>query len=116
MSSFCERKLSEEDLLGCWEIVSCKLSDECYSAVEGVQFHLEEGGDLIWIVPPALEQESLPFFSCETFVFDSFSGELVCYGNNVDKIALKVSKLITREYEDMIDHCSYMHNLSSCEM
>ena len=33
-----------------------------------VQFHLEEGGDLIWIVPPALEQESLPFFSCETFV------------------------------------------------
>jgi len=49
-------------------------------------------------------------------VFDSFSGELVCYGNNVDKIALKVSKLITREYEDMIDHCSYMHNLSSCEM
>ena len=33
-----------------------------------VQFQLEEGGDLIWIVPPALEQESLPFFSCETFV------------------------------------------------
>lgn len=33
-----------------------------------VQFHLEEGGDLIWKVPPALEQESLPFFSCETFV------------------------------------------------
>ena len=25
------------------------------------------------------------------FQFDSFSGELVCYGNNVDKIALKVS-------------------------
>ena len=33
-----------------------------------VQFQLEEGGDLIWKVPPALEQESLPFFSCETFV------------------------------------------------
>ncbi|KAL9955418.1 hypothetical protein ACROYT_G036744 [Oculina patagonica] len=89
MSSFSDRKPSEEDLLGCWEIVSCRLSDDCYPAVEGVQFHLEEGGDLIWKVPPASEQETLPFFSCETFVFDSFSGELVCYGNNVDKIALK---------------------------
>ncbi|KAL9955417.1 hypothetical protein ACROYT_G036741 [Oculina patagonica] len=89
MSSFSDRKPSEEDLLGCWEIVACRLSDDCYPAVEGVQFHLEEGGDLIWKVPPASEQETLPFFSCETFVFDSFSGELVCYGNNVDKIALK---------------------------
>ena len=33
-----------------------------------VKFNLEEGGDLIWSVPPASEQDTLPFFSCETFV------------------------------------------------
>ncbi|RMX49172.1 hypothetical protein pdam_00021260 [Pocillopora damicornis] len=91
MDEVCDRKPSEEDLLGCWEIVSCKLQEERYPDVEGVQFSLEEGGDLIWSVPPTSEQDTLPFFSCETFVVDGFSGELVCYGSNVDKIALRCS-------------------------
>ena len=47
-----------------------------------VQFHLEEGGDLIWMVPPALEQESLPFFSCETFVVSV----IIIYGLDDRKI------------------------------
>lgn len=91
MDEVCDRKPSEEDLLGCWEIVSCKLQEERYPDVEGVQFSLEEGGDLIWSVPPTSEHDTLPFFSCETFVVDGFSGELVCYGSNVDKIALRCS-------------------------
>ena len=64
---------------------TCTLNSEkshCYSFLNllfrRVQFHLEEGGDLIWIVPPALEQESLPFFSCETFVV-SVINDIVIY-------------------------------------
>lgn len=81
---------SEDEILGCWKIVSCKLSDGNYPLVEGVKFKLDEAGDLIWMQPATFEQETdLPFFSCETFVFDSSEGELICFGNYVDRIALK---------------------------
>ncbi|KAJ7373532.1 hypothetical protein OS493_011132 [Desmophyllum pertusum] len=123
MEACSNRKPSEEDLLGCWEIVSCKLLDDSYPAVEGVKFHLEEGGDLIWTVPPASEQEMLPFFSCETFVFDSFAGELICYGSNVDRIALKCmldSSQLVLCYDRHLKLCCQKvnqvdsENLSSC--
>ncbi|XP_073245445.1 uncharacterized protein [Porites lutea] len=89
MERFSNRKLSEDDLLGCWEIVSCKLAEERYPSVEGIKFQLEEGGDLVWMMSSALEQETLPFFSCETFMFDRFEEELICYGSSVDRIGLK---------------------------
>lgn len=90
MDIFSKRKPSEDEILGCWEIVSCKLSDENYPWVEGVKFQLDEAGDLIWMMPAAFELEAdLPFFSCETFLFDSFEGELICDGNHVDRIVLK---------------------------
>ena len=36
--------------------------------VDSIKFQLEEGGDLVWMMSSALEQETLPFFSCETFM------------------------------------------------
>ena len=45
---------------------SYKLTYGCI--VDSIKFQLEEGGDLVWMMSSALEQETLPFFSCETFM------------------------------------------------
>ena len=48
------------------DFFSYKLTYVCI--VDSIKFQLEEGGDLVWMMSSALEQETLPFFSCETFM------------------------------------------------
>ncbi|KAK2569363.1 hypothetical protein P5673_006285 [Acropora cervicornis] len=81
---------SEDEILGCWTIVSCKLSDGNYPLVEGTfqgifrdsSFIIEHSAGLVASVHFSIEITSAG-------EFDSSEGELICFGNYVDRIALK---------------------------